>query len=107
MTPEIAIFQLVVVWFVIGVAILASLLIFYRQKLMRYEWYFRNIEMRLWCVEDFFQDTLPGFISDCLPDWLVYRALIRAGAYGTTGKYGATVVPEVRFMTIVKRWSLK
>lgn len=39
-----------------------------------------------------------------LPRWLVYWATIRLGAEATTGRYGDTVVPELRFMEALKRW---
>lgn len=39
-----------------------------------------------------------------LPRWLVYWCAIRLGAHATTGQYGDTVVPDLRFMDALERW---
>jgi hypothetical protein len=56
--------------------------------------------------------TLPTKISEkiaCeiafhLPKKVVYFATIRSCAYGTTGEYGDTIVPEVTAMEVLHRW---
>lgn len=44
-------------------------------------------------------------IANRLPKWLVYWATIRLGAHATTGQYGNQVVPDLRFMDALDRWS--
>ena len=39
-----------------------------------------------------------------LPRRLAYWCAIRVIAHATTGKYGNTVVPELRAMDALKRW---
>ena len=39
-----------------------------------------------------------------LPKRLVAWCAYRVGAFATQGKYGTTVVPEVTFMDVMKRW---
>lgn len=39
-----------------------------------------------------------------LPHRVVMWATIRAGAHATTGSFSSTVVPEVTFMDVLKRW---
>lgn len=46
-------------------------------------------------------------LANFLPRQLVYFAAIRLIAHGTTGKYGATVVPDLRAMEALKRWGEK
>jgi hypothetical protein len=59
------------------------------------------------------EDKLRDFIEKMqmaiawrLPRWLVYWALVRAGAYATTGKYGAEVTDThaLSYSTMTKRW---
>jgi len=45
------------------------------------------------------------FLANCLPRKLVYFAAIRLVAHATTGEYSATVVPELRAMDALSRWS--
>lgn len=44
------------------------------------------------------------WLAHKLPRRLVYFAAIRLGAEVTTGRWGNTVVPELRFMDAIKRW---
>ena len=39
-----------------------------------------------------------------LPRDVVYWAAIRLIAFATTGRYGSTVVPELRVMDALERW---
>jgi hypothetical protein len=43
-------------------------------------------------------------IAFWLPRWLVRAAAIRLFAYATTGRYGATLVPELTAIEALKRW---
>ena len=43
-------------------------------------------------------------IAWALPKRLVMWCAVRVGAYATCGKYGNTVVPELRFMEALDRW---
>ena len=49
-------------------------------------------------------DKLYENLAYWLPQRLVYWAAIRLGAYATCGKYGNTIVPDLRFMDALKRW---
>lgn len=42
-----------------------------------------------------------------LPRRIVYWCAIRVGAEATTGQYGNTVVPELKYMDALKRWELE
>ena len=42
-----------------------------------------------------------------LPRPVIYWAAIRLGAEVTTGKWGDTVVPELRFMQALERWGIE
>lgn len=44
-----------------------------------------------------------GVARHC-PAWLVYWCAIVLGSYATTGKYGATVVPDLTFMEALERY---
>ncbi len=39
-----------------------------------------------------------------LPHGLVYWAAVRLLAHATTGKYSATIVPDLRAMDALQRW---
>ncbi len=50
-------------------------------------------------------DAIKWFVAfRCLPRWLVYLATVRLMSHGTTGKYSATYVDDVRAVTLMKRW---
>lgn len=44
------------------------------------------------------------WLANRLPRRLVSACFIRVMAYATTGKYGNTVVPDLRGMEALKRW---
>ena len=44
------------------------------------------------------------FLVDLLPKKIVYFCFMKVMAYSTTGKYGATIVPELSGMDAVKRY---
>ena len=50
------------------------------------------------------KDKFYQWLSFKLPRRLVYFCAIRLGAETTTGKFSNTIVPEVTFMTALKRW---
>lgn len=56
--------------------------------------YKRGNRMKLW-------------IAQHMPDWLIYWCAIVLGAYATSGKYGSTIVSELKFMEALKRWERK
>ena len=39
-----------------------------------------------------------------LPKRLAYWCAIRVGAHATTGEHGDTIIPELTFMEVLKRW---
>ena len=45
-----------------------------------------------------------SWLSRRMPRVLVYHCTIRVGVHGTTGKHETTVVPDVTYMEILKRW---
>ena len=53
---------------------------------------------------DELKENFYSWLSYRLPKNLVYYATIRLGVNGTTGKYNATNVANVRFVTILNRW---
>lgn len=64
------------------------------------KWFWWDLKYAAWvCV-----DWCVRLAGALLPRWLVEQAVIRAIVHGTQGKYGTTIVPEVRAMTILKRW---
>lgn len=42
-------------------------------------------------------------LADFLPKKIVYRCLIKAGAYATTGEYSSTDASTVTFVEVLKR----
>lgn len=50
------------------------------------------------------KDSLQMWFAWRLPRWLVKWAAVRLMAHATTGKYSATVVPELTAMDALKRW---
>lgn len=52
-----------------------------------------------------FIDWICNALAWNLPDRVVYHAAIRLVSYGTVGKYGNTVVPELGAMDAIGRWS--
>ena len=55
----------------------------------------------LWIMK---KDKLQMWFAWRLPKWLVKWAAVRLIAHATTGKYSATVVPEMTAMDALKRW---
>lgn len=51
-----------------------------------------------------FTEWLAIKIAWSLPKRLVMWCAFRVGAHATTGRYGATVVPELTFMDAIDRW---
>lgn len=51
-----------------------------------------------------FSDKFFSWFVDRLPKRLVYWCLIKAGSYGTTGKYSNTDTSAVTFLEILKRF---
>ena len=51
-----------------------------------------------------FRDVFASTISNLLPKRVVYWCLIKAGSYGTTGKYSNTDTSAVTFLEILKRF---
>jgi hypothetical protein len=41
-----------------------------------------------------------------MPRKLAYWCAVRVISYGTVGKYGSTIVPELKAMDALKRWEL-
>lgn len=62
----------------------------------------KRVLLRWWLSGQ--RERLEMAVAWRLPRWLVYWAAIRLIAYGTTGRYGATVVPELSAMDALKRW---
>jgi hypothetical protein len=60
--------------------------------------------MRLWWWRVKRADTWWHWIARHLPRPLQYWCAIRVGGHATTGRYGSTVVPELRFMEALERW---
>lgn len=50
------------------------------------------------------KDKIQMWFAWGLPKWLVKWAAVRLAAHATTGKYGATIVPELTVMDALKRW---
>lgn len=50
------------------------------------------------------REKIQIFVASLLPRWLVYHAAIRLGVKATTGRYSATIVPDLTFMDALKRW---
>ena len=44
------------------------------------------------------------FVAFHLPRKLVYWCAVRVGAYGTTGEYSNTLVPNLTMMEALSRW---
>jgi hypothetical protein len=53
------------------------------------------------------EDKICEWIAYKFPRRVVYFCAIRLGAETTTGKFSNTIVPEVEFMTCLKRWEEK
>lgn len=49
-------------------------------------------------------EKIANKIAGILPKKVVYFAAVRLIAFGTTGKYGNTVVPELSAMNALKRY---
>jgi hypothetical protein len=49
-------------------------------------------------------ERLTIWIAWHLPKELVKWCVIRAGVHATTGQYAATVVPQIAFVDVLKRW---
>jgi hypothetical protein len=64
---------------------------------------FKLYMAKLWLAR--LPDRACRWLAFKLPRRLVLWSTIRLGAHATTGKYGATVVPELGFMEAVDRWS--
>lgn len=45
-------------------------------------------------------------IAWSLPSWLVYWASVRLIAHATTGAHSSTVVPDLKAMDALNRWSV-
>ena len=53
------------------------------------------------------RDNFMHFLArKILPKRLVYFCAITVGAYATTGKYSNTVVPDITFMEVIKRYGV-
>jgi len=48
-----------------------------------------------------------SWLADIVPRKLVYFCAIKLGVYATTGDYSSQVVPELSFMTALKRWGVE
>ena len=51
--------------------------------------------------------TIPEYICDILPDSVIYRAVIKAWAYSTTGEYANTNATDLTAIEMIKRWDTK
>lgn len=49
--------------------------------------------------------NVPYFVARCMPRWLVYHCAIRLIAEATTGRYAATIVPDLSAMDALDRWN--
>lgn len=53
------------------------------------------------------EENVKLWIAKRMPDWLIYWCAIVLGTHATCGKYGSTVVPELKFMDALERWEKK
>lgn len=60
--------------------------------------------MRMWWWRVKRADYWWHLIARHLPRSLQYWCAIRVGAHATRGRYGSTVVPELRFTEALERW---
>lgn len=67
----------------------------------------RRLLLELRCLTRQRREALALAVANRLPRWLVYWAAIRLMAHATTGRYGSTVVPDLRAMDALKRWERK
>jgi hypothetical protein len=58
--------------------------------------------MRWWMTRQ--QERLAMRIAWHLPRWLIYWAVIRCWAHGTTGEYGTTEPDKLGWSEALKRW---
>ncbi len=52
------------------------------------------------------REKLLMWIAWHLPRDLVMWCYVRVGAHATTGKFGGEIVPEVRMMDALQRWTM-
>lgn len=50
------------------------------------------------------RDKIARWVAALLPRRVVYWAAIRLGVAATTGKWSATVVPDLTLVDALKRW---
>lgn len=60
--------------------------------------------MKFWWWRVTRADTWWLFIARRLPRPLQYWCAIRVGAHATQGKYGSTIVTDLKFMEALERW---
>lgn len=63
--------------------------------------------LRLWYAFKAWPSTSGCFIAYRLPDWVLYWAAIKMGAWATSGQYSTTIVPELTVMAMLDRWERK